>query len=67
MGDGEQGEGSLGKARPLPPTTSSITSSDLGQKRPADQRLHQDVMCTDPLEERYKAFGWAVKVINGTT
>lgn len=66
MGDGEQGEGSIWEAasfaahRKLDNLVAIIDRNGL-----QINGTTREVASTDSLEERYRAFGWAVKIIDG--
>lgn len=66
MGDGEQGEGSIWEA------ASFAAHHKLDNLVAIIDRNHlqingrtNEVLSTESLEERYKAFGWNVKIVNG--
>jgi transketolase len=66
MGDGEQGEGSVWEAasfaahKRLDNLIAVLDRNALQINGPT-----KEVLNTSPLEERYRAFGWAVKTIDG--
>jgi len=66
MGDGEQGEGSVMEAANAEDITAWITLPPLltatGYRSAG---IPREIMALDGLEDRWKAYGWCIKQVNG--
>lgn len=66
MGDGEQGEGSVWEAAMAGPTYKLDNLTAVVDRNHLQISGNtENVMCLEPLAERYRAFGWNVVCING--
>ena len=66
MGDGEQGEGSVWEAAMAAPTYKLDNLTAVVDRNHLQISGNtEDVMCLEPLAERYRSFGWNVVCMNG--